>query len=1422
MAEHKKKHLSRKMKKSIRYTAAGLLLASAIGVAVIPEQVSEAGTGTPNVTITDAEMAIPKVKATDPIYTNEDGVFQFVYTDKGSGTDKVAVIVGYDSERNLAGGTLVIPDTFDAYLKYTDAMGTTGGYAAAGKSGNVLYYDTYHEEMLPTGDLDEDGNPILEPQLVLDGYLPCYASQKSDWINNKDGNPREPKEFFYSDDNEVTFKPTLDENHQRIIDATVTYISSQYVEKVDDGTGKMIWQLGTDPEMGVFSKAANITNLKTGGNLLGIGNYAFHNCASLKSVEFGDGTNTIGNHAFDNCANLVSASFPTNSAILAIGDHAFYRCHSLQEFTVPVAVQKIGDSAFEQCTELMEIDLNANGQQVLLQTLGDDVFKDCTSLQHIEFPQFYSTNQDFDLAWVKGCVSLHYIKVPNANLKLVEHNVAGEEFTYDDFKDMVIEQFYFEGPDTSEIHTISKANSFAFKYLDQEVYEKVISYNSPEEGTGQSIYQVDNNNELIYFYMDDTVLQVEIPGAIGPYKITKVGSDSFRDNHNITKITIPSSIEQIASEAFKGCHKLKDIVFTEPVNLTEIGDGAFDTQVVSSTDTCTLDNIPVLTFTGPCEAGSAPFDYAMDKTHNINRGTQPVTYITFYSGWPENLTVKYNPDTDSNELINYPSLLDLASYTNNPADRGMDNYYPFLTDDEILAANNAYNVYTNGGTMSEDMQAVLDSALNVVLPKGVESVKPGLFSGVDANGDSTGTLTNNDIQTITMNGLAEVVPHMFEGCDSLIGAYIEGDAVKIGDYAFKDCENLVDVDVNPNLSEIGQIPFIGCRKLENVDFEGSRNFVCSDAVIYSLSGDSKSDLIEVLQSRGATYGTPMLSANELAGVKSIKPEAFKDCDSITYVDLTKTKIEEIPDNCFENTTALNDVMINYGCRKIGKQAFKNSGVDYLDIPDDVKNIHLTAFEDDDDHLITFYCELDSNAADYADMFDYIVVAGKDTIYHVYFYDESGTELIDEVLVEPGQNAETHKSAPVKEGFEFKAWLPEPLNIHEDTKVYATYEKIGEKTFTVNFIDFDDKILYTQTVKQGEDAITPEAPTRKGYKFTGWRPAITNIQKDLDVYAQYEKTNSKSDSGSGSGSGDSGSGSGSGSGNQGSNPTLYTVTVVDGSGSGSYVAGTNVVVAANTPPAGKKFDKWTCDNEKVKFNSTSIAATAFAMPAENVTVVANFVEDKNAGSSSSSTQNNTSGSNNAPASPNTVVDIDKKGISNSGLAYANVAGSTDNYILKITESAVAKKEVEEALTEEYNSIDNIKYVAMDISLYDSTGKNKIENTDNLSVNVTMPIPDELVPYAGNNKAAYVVNGKLMKLKPKFTTINNVPCISFTATHFSPYTIYVDTTKLDAGTIQDSTPKTGDGIHPKWFLSFGLLGASAFTFLLKDKRKKVKKA
>ncbi|MBD5495473.1 MAG: InlB B-repeat-containing protein, partial [Lachnospiraceae bacterium] len=460
-------------------------------------------------------------------------------------------------------------------------------------------------------------------------------------------------------------------------------------------------------------------------------------------------------------------------------------------------------------------------------------------------------------------------------------------------------------------------------------------------------------------------------------------------------------------------------------------------------------------------------------------------------------------------------------------------------------------------------------------------------------------------------------------------------------------------------------------------------------------------------------------------------------------------------------------------------------------------------------------------------------------WRVIFLDADLNQIGKEQIVDDGGYA-TVPEDPVKEDWIFDRWVgtnnADPKNpITADTTFvavgYSTSSMVDGK-YKVDFMDqVDGTIFSSQLVEPGGDAIIPQAPVHAGYTFLKYGgDSLTNIQKNSIALAMYSGgtgtgTNPGGNGGNGTTSGSSSSTQSSSSssnnsvsGNSTSTTSTgaesvgkYTVTVINGSGSGTYDAGSTVIIAANTPATGKVFKNWTTESAGVTFASVSLSATTFVMPNNNVTVTANYVNGNGNAVAGTSTNGNTGNGNNG----GTRVDITKPGISNKDLATANVNGSTDNFVVKISETPEATQAVMNALTNKYGNLDSVLYYAMDISLYDSTGTVKISDTTGLTVDITIPIPDALTVFGGNNMAGAVVSDQLEDLGVKFSTINGVPCISFTATHFSPYTIYVNTQQLSDGAL-DITPKTGDPIHPKWFLSLGLACLSIILFMKKDKK------
>lgn len=704
---------------------------------------------------------------------------------------------------------------------------------------------------------------------------------------------------------------------------------------------------------------------------------------------------------------------------------------------------------------------------------------------------------------------------------------------------------------------------------------------------------------------------------------------------------------------------------------------------------------------------------------------------------------------------------------------------------------------------------------------------PGLFSGTyndKAGEDKEKRLRGNDrIISVTLNSV-KYLP----------------------DYAFDSCEQLTSVILGPDCADIGTAPFRGCYSLKAV---GDNNYYkTNNGIVYSVNPDGSYTIEECLWARGLAGGVGeaqvSLSTDENLGrVSVIKDGAFEDCDNITLVDLTNTAgLVELPKSCFKNCDNLNRVWLPGTVNSIEDEAFAGANqLSELQIPGKEVFISGHAFDENKAATTSVYTSEDSSAKRYVDTYGkrYKLEWHKKDNWRVIFLDADLNQIGKEQIVDDGAYADIPED-PVKDDWVFDRWLgtnnADPKNpIKADTTFvavgYSTSSMVDGK-YKVDFMDqVDGKIFSTQLVAPGGDAIIPQAPVHAGYTFLKYGgDSLTNIQKNSIALAMYSGgtgtgtgvggnggngTTSGSSSSTQSSSSDSVSGNSTSTTSSGAESVgKYTVTVINGSGSGTYDAGSTVIIAANTPATGKVFKNWTTESAGVTFASVSLSATTFVMPNNNVTVTANYVNGTGGALTGTSTNGNTGNNNNNNGG--TRVDITKPGISNKDLATANVNGSTDNFVVKISETPEATQAVVNALTNKYGNLDSVLYYAMDISLYDSTGTVKISDITGLTVDITIPIPDALTVFGGNNMAGAVVAGdQLEDLSERFSTINGVPCISFTATHFSPYTIYVNTQQLSDGAL-DITPKTGDPIHPKWFLSLGLACLSVILFMKKDKK------
>lgn len=821
-----------------------------------------------------------------------------------------------------------------------------------------------------------------------------------------------------------------------------------------------------------------------------------------------------------------------------------------------------------------------------------------------------------------------------------------------------------------------------------------------------------------------------------------------------------------------------------------------------------------------------------------------------YENYPDQLTAMENNIIDAVKNVVIPEgikSIDVKGFIKNTS---------LQTDDAQYAkVGNSTNVIT-----------YLQNGSNIDNKKYSGYAQYGLFNSdyegavtiVGTNAGTVGDSIGNDfVESITMYDVC----YLPNNDTSITGDVLSENKLSGG--AFYDCDNLQTVILGNAMQDVGTLPFLGCHKLNSVacsslNDAGTAKYVCNNKIFYENLSDGTKRIVECLGSRGNSQDGRVTvdTDTDLSNVSEIAVGAFSDCPDLKVVNFEgNKKLTGIPDKIFLNDPLLRTVELPREFRNIGQKAFANCGAG-LGVWIYGREVSMATDAFDDTQGATVYTYKDTAAYNTA-----VRLLGQENVeiisegYRVRFFDYDGiTELIEVQYVQDGENAIPPEEDPVREGYVFTGWNKSYKNITENTDIIALYDidpasdsgngggsgngsgsgsgdtnngngsgsgsgdtNNGNGNGTggnyvnggidldgdgIPDVDADGNKLYKLTVTNGEGSgYYPAGKTvtimagaaSSGATFGHWscsndklifndatKPitTLTMVASNVTVIANYAGQ--------------------------------YTLEVEYGSGSGSYPAGTKVAISAVEAPQGRRFASWVSKTSGLSIESSTKESTVITMPASNAKVTATYAD----------TGSISSNSTNKPSQNGTSIMITKPGISDKDKASAYVSGSSDNFVVKISESAVAADEVQKALQKKYPDMTRIKYFAMDISLYDAKGENKITDTTGLKVNITIPIPDALKEYAGNNRVGAVVNGELETLNPKFTTIDGVPSISFTATHFSPYTIYVDTGNLTVSDTLDATPKTGDGIHPKWFLSLGLACISIILFTKKDRRYVVK--
>ena len=600
----------------------------------------------------------------------------------------------------------------------------------------------------------------------------------------------------------------------------------------------------------------------------GIREYAFFNAKHLECVYIGNGY-SVGYRAFANCTNLWSVYL--TSSIESIGQDAFRDCIALYEFVIPECVYYISVDAFNGCYNLYDITIYDNVSRI-----GQNAFYDTG----------YYNNYD---NWENGVLYLgNYLIATNSwelddeyNIREGTIAVAEDAFVWDDeLKAIGIPESvthicagaFYACTNLTDVYYYGDADEWSgidISWDNECLINANIHFNSNPNGTSGIIYETNGSYATVVGYDGDKT-DIVIGRTYEGLPVTKIGAEAFRNNSNITSITIPDSITTIEQYAFAGCGDINSI--TIGTGVTRIEDWVFE-----NTSIC---NVYIFDVTQWCQ---------------MSLGSE------WYS----------NPFSCSNYVYLNDELLVNLVIPDGITSIGDYAFSNCQTIETITIPDSVTYI----GSRAFDNTGYSQNSSNWV--NGVLYIGKHLISSI-------GTLSG---EYRVKDGTLTIAENAFSYNYNLTSVIIPDSVVSIGSQAFYNCSNLSNVVMSDELSTIGYMAFKSTPYYENSSYwDGDVRYIGS--VLVEAKRDITGEYVIKEGTTAIAYGafewTNICSIVIPDSVVTIEDYAFYMCSKLVSVVIGEnSNLTTIGKSAFDYCTSLTEIYIPEKVENIGLSAFTN-------------------------------------------------------------------------------------------------------------------------------------------------------------------------------------------------------------------------------------------------------------------------------------------------------------------------------------------------------------------------------------------------------------------------------------------------------------------------------------------------------------------
>lgn len=373
---------------------------------------------------------------------------------------------------------------------------------------------------------------------------------------------------------------------------------------------------------------------------------------------------------------------------------------------------------------------------------------------------------------------------------------------------------------------------------------------------------------------------------IGPH-VKKIPFRAFSHLDHLSEVTIPSSVEDISSCAFKGCSNLV-LIDMESSTPPSLGREAFDDMSVMYL------HVP--------EGATLYYAYPNWSSFNIYEGNDHPVAVTY-----QGTELYYRLDSER-----HTATVVCPYIVGGWFDLLVKPHGAVVIPDQVNYQGRQYNV------TGVDVRALGDcpDLTSVTIGRNVTYIHPNAF----LNSPHVNTVYYNAIQ-------CEDMPYCksaFYPCKETLEHLIIGDEVtQIPAYAFYECTHIGAVTFPASLNKIGGGAFSGCSSLTG-NFSFPYGFVMGKEAFMNCSQLTQVNIGMVSVPEGAFYGCSGLSSLTFGStVTTIGADAFHGCTGLLALELPNA-LQTIGSAAFDGCSGVSgNLVLPPYLQEIGHRAFRN-------------------------------------------------------------------------------------------------------------------------------------------------------------------------------------------------------------------------------------------------------------------------------------------------------------------------------------------------------------------------------------------------------------------------------------------------------------------------------------------------------------------